>query len=376
MKKLNSLFLGGMVGTVLLVSAAAPTSAFAADKISVEVNGGALQSEQEPFVHNSRTFVPLRSIFEALGASIDWNAATRTVTAVKDDVTVQLTLGSNIAYRNGAPVELDAAPMVRDERSYVPVRFIAESFNTPVKWDGATKMVRLLESNRAQLEQVLSKKVDYPFIYHIDYVGNFTIRTGGKGYLGTRTSSIDMNLDPETLTYNFYSKAAFMGDVFRGTSDYELYVKDNKPYVLFKGFTNWQTSSLDQTGIEAKILNKAAVPVLNANEEYAKYAVLEETDTENILTFYLTPTTYKQMMEDMGASVLIDDMVKIHAKYHIDKKTGYWNLGEVRTEFKQKNGMEIITLETYKYSNIGKPITLTLPDAAYKATQADLSNLY
>ncbi len=90
-----------------------------------------------------RTMVPLRAIFEALGASVDWDGDTRTVTSVKGDITVKLTIGENAIYKNGEAKELDVAGQIVDDRTLVPVRAIAESFDSDVAWDADTQTVTI-----------------------------------------------------------------------------------------------------------------------------------------------------------------------------------------------------------------------------------------
>ena len=83
---------------------------------------------------NGRTLVPLRTIFEAIGADVSWDGATSTVTAVKGDTTVKLTLGSKTAYKNGNEVTLDVPAKAVNGRTLVPVRFIADCFDVDTKW--------------------------------------------------------------------------------------------------------------------------------------------------------------------------------------------------------------------------------------------------
>lgn len=90
-----------------------------------------------------RTMVPLRAIFEALGASVEWDDATKTVTSVKGETTVKLTIGDNAIYKNGEAKELDVPAQIVDDRTLVPVRAIAESFDANVGWDGPTQTVTI-----------------------------------------------------------------------------------------------------------------------------------------------------------------------------------------------------------------------------------------
>lgn len=109
--------------------------------ITVTLYGDVVKFDQPPIIKDERTLVPLRAIFEALGATVDWDGETQSVTSVKDDKTVKLTIGSNILYVNDTAVELDVPAQLINERTLVPVRAVAESFDCKVDWDGDTQTV-------------------------------------------------------------------------------------------------------------------------------------------------------------------------------------------------------------------------------------------
>jgi len=111
--------------------------------ISVLVNENKLSFDQPPIIENGRTLVPLRAIFEALGAIVEWEQTTQTVTAVKDDITISLRIGSNVLKRNGENIELDTPAQVVGNRTLVPVRAIAESFGAEVAWDQNSRIVTI-----------------------------------------------------------------------------------------------------------------------------------------------------------------------------------------------------------------------------------------
>ena len=113
--------------------------------ISVTVNGRALSFDQPPISQDGRTLVPLRAIFEALGADVDWNPATQTVSAKRDDVSITLRIGSRILVRNGVDITLDVPAQTIGGRTLVPVRAIAESFGAEVGWNPATRTVTITE---------------------------------------------------------------------------------------------------------------------------------------------------------------------------------------------------------------------------------------
>ena len=118
-------------------------SAMAADDIKVYVNGEQVEFDVKPVIENERTLVPMRAIFEALGAEVDWNQETETVSATRGSDTVRITINSNQLFKNNKAVELDVPAKIIDERTLVPVRAISESFDADVQWDGATQTVNI-----------------------------------------------------------------------------------------------------------------------------------------------------------------------------------------------------------------------------------------
>ncbi|WP_338462034.1 copper amine oxidase N-terminal domain-containing protein [Brevibacillus borstelensis] len=104
---------------------------------------GALQVFQMPPVEiDGRTLVPLRAIFEALGAKVEWDEATQTVTATKDNNTIQLTIGSKVAYKNGKKINLDVpAQLFNGDTTMVPIRFVSEALGAKVGWDAYSNSV-------------------------------------------------------------------------------------------------------------------------------------------------------------------------------------------------------------------------------------------
>lgn len=118
-------------------------SAMAAGDIKVYVNGEQVEFDVKPVIENERTLVPMRAIFEALGAEVDWNQETETVSAVRGSDTVRITINSNQLFKNDKAVELDVPAKIIDERTLVPVRAISESFDADVQWDGETQTVNI-----------------------------------------------------------------------------------------------------------------------------------------------------------------------------------------------------------------------------------------
>lgn len=131
----------------LLTAAAAvvsmSVSAFAATP-SVYLNGEKMTFDAEPFIENDRTLVPLRAIFEACGATITWDQSTLTALGIKTIKTVDDTeetssivvqIDNQTAFVDSKPYELDVPAKVVNDRTFVPIRFVAEALGEKVEWN-------------------------------------------------------------------------------------------------------------------------------------------------------------------------------------------------------------------------------------------------
>ncbi len=111
-------------------------------EISVTVNGKKLEfPQQSPVISDNRTLVPLREIFEALGATVEWDGNTKTVNSQKGNISVSLTINSDKIYVNGAEKIIDVPAKIINNKTMVPVRAVSESYNCSVVWDAASKTV-------------------------------------------------------------------------------------------------------------------------------------------------------------------------------------------------------------------------------------------
>ena len=118
-----------------------PLTAFAAD---VNIDRKPLQMDVSPTVINGRTMVPMRSIFEGLGAAVSY---TRGITAQKEDKTITLYLNEKNAFINGVSHSLDTPAVAVNGRTMVPVRFVAESLDCKVYWDSYNQLVSIFTDN-------------------------------------------------------------------------------------------------------------------------------------------------------------------------------------------------------------------------------------
>ena len=111
-------------------------------EVSVLVNGRPLQSDVPSFINgDDRTMVTLRAIAEALGAKVDWDEATQTITITLGDKVVKLVIGQNSYTVNGQEHPMDTAAAVSNGRTVVPARVIGEALGAKVGWNPQTSAV-------------------------------------------------------------------------------------------------------------------------------------------------------------------------------------------------------------------------------------------
>lgn len=126
------------------ICAAAPI-AHMANEVSVTFNGAKLEFDVQPFIENDRTLVPMRKIFEAVGASVEWDESTRTAIATRnkngEPVFVAIQADSEKAFINSDEKLLDVPAKIVNDRTFVPLRFVIEALGEKVEWDGETYTV-------------------------------------------------------------------------------------------------------------------------------------------------------------------------------------------------------------------------------------------
>ena len=109
-------------------------------------NGVTVAMDVASFIQNNRTYVPVRFLANALGVTdenIAWNEGARTVTLTGANTVVKLTVGSNVITTSTGTVTADVPVIVKDNRTYLPARFVANAFGADVAWDAATRTVTI-----------------------------------------------------------------------------------------------------------------------------------------------------------------------------------------------------------------------------------------
>ena len=106
-----------------------------------------------PIIIGGRTLVPIRAIVEEMGGAAVWDQDSQTTTLTYENDTIQLTMNSTTAYYNGEAYTLDAAPTTINERTMLPIRFIAESFRFTVDWNPAEQVITMTKNEGPRADE-------------------------------------------------------------------------------------------------------------------------------------------------------------------------------------------------------------------------------
>ncbi len=174
---------------ILVFSQFSPAQDAFAQDITVVVDGSMLSFDTAPTMVNDRVLVPMRAIFEYLGAKVLWDGDTETVTATKDGVTISLSIGKERAGVGDNIVYLDSPPILVNDRTLVPIRFVSESLGAKVDWDQNAYQVVIntgsslsgaLKLSGSTTVQPLAEKLAQAFMNNNPGVA-ITITGGGSG---------------------------------------------------------------------------------------------------------------------------------------------------------------------------------------------------
>ncbi|AUG57080.1 copper amine oxidase N-terminal domain-containing protein [Acetivibrio saccincola] len=119
------------------------TTSFAQLPLRVVVNGDRVNfPDAEPFIDdNGRTQVPVRFVSEALGAEVGWEGSTKTVTISQGDKEIEIVIGKKDYTINGEKNLMDTEALLKEDRTFVPIRFVSEGLGARVDWDPAVRTV-------------------------------------------------------------------------------------------------------------------------------------------------------------------------------------------------------------------------------------------
>ncbi len=109
----------------------------------VVMDGNVLAFEQPPVIENDRTLIPIRFLFEQMGANVTWNQETQAATVTQNDTAVTFRINDTEADVNGQTVSMDVPARLINDKTMVPVRFLSEQLGYNVSWDGENRIITI-----------------------------------------------------------------------------------------------------------------------------------------------------------------------------------------------------------------------------------------
>ncbi len=272
---------------------------YAANPITVQLNGQYINFEDEngnivnPEMMNNRTMVPMRKIFEVVGAEIEWNGEERKITATTDTKIIKLQIDNveavliDIETNTEEKITLDAAPVILNNRTMVPVRFIAESLEKQVGWDNENRCVVIIDYAFIEegLNEYASGLVEF-LKMEKESLDSFKISTDISGVLNYR--------DEEERDYN--EKVNFDG---------EVEIKKNKDGIILTEFElETKGKGEIQKALEKMGYNDLEYKcIINGETTYIKSSIYDtkkwkKSDSEMKLSFEMD-YTYDEYLENL-----------------------------------------------------------------------------
>ncbi len=174
--------------------------------VTVEINNREISFDQEPIIYHDRTMVPMRKIFEELGAQVSWDSSTQTASGKKGDRTVKVSIGKTTMQVNSKEIQLDTAPIELSGRTLVPVRAIAEGLGCRVDWNERYNLVSITPPNFQWSDWVTSLPSDVDEdLFYIEEQEEYRYRTREKEYFTLDYKTWASNFVEENITYGNWS---------------------------------------------------------------------------------------------------------------------------------------------------------------------------
>ncbi|MCL6601818.1 MAG: copper amine oxidase N-terminal domain-containing protein [Paenibacillus sp.] len=287
----------------LLLSSAIGLPAFASEKpITVQLDQKKLNSSSAPINDRGTILLPLRTIFENLGLTIQWDVKTGSITGTKDGLIIKLKVGNKQASVNGVIKQLTSAPKVINNVTYVPLRFVGEATGSSVKWDAKNSTVLINSKQQAvdpkEITAFFEKYIDYNNKENYDGLMGLIDPKSPLAQMGSVIKSqmemfdLSLSVDQLDIVDLKPNEAAIhtIETTHKISGPFMLDVTTEVVYALTKqeGSKDWRISNVEVRGMQYILpeeMLKATVSVPKAEEEAISavlQAYIKSSNEENL----------------------------------------------------------------------------------------------
>jgi len=299
-----------------------------APDVDIIINGSAVPFNDVPVFLNNRILLPLRELLRNLGVEDDdehikWNEQEKSVTIYKDSIRVYLKIGSKTAYINSEQVLLDAEPVIysKNQRTYIPVRFVSQAIGMKVAWDSLTKTVYVADESRYESVNEVLKSVDTA----LDGVDKAKIDTVMEVNMTTTTGEQTFNISM-TTEIDKQNKVVKMTSILplRDSSlKFESCYLNNTEYNKNAYTGKWSGKKIDEKEFDRLIYENLNMAAINDRDVMCTGLIVEDNNDEDqvVLKGHICP---KSIITILNEKISIGKFVpeKYHVSIYIEKSTG------------------------------------------------------
>ncbi|MDU1023121.1 MAG: stalk domain-containing protein [Peptoniphilus harei] len=152
--------LGNKTSTIALYDESTRLIKMKINDVNYSINGESKKMDAKPFIKNNRTLVPLRFVVEALGGEVNWDGENRLVSVNSNGKNIELKIDSPIIKIDGKDVKIDQAAIIKGDRTYVPIRFIAENLDMVVNYINESREIEISSFENKDTEKKIETKKD------------------------------------------------------------------------------------------------------------------------------------------------------------------------------------------------------------------------
>lgn len=152
--------LGNKTSTIALYDESTRLIKMKINDVNYSINGESKKMDAKPFIKNNRTLVPLRFVVEALGGEVNWDGENRLVSVNSNGKNIELKIDSPIIKIDGKDIKIDQAAIIKGDRTYVPIRFIAENLDMVVNYINESREIEISSFENKDTEKKIEIKKD------------------------------------------------------------------------------------------------------------------------------------------------------------------------------------------------------------------------
>lgn len=379
-KYLLSCFIFILIMMCFTVSASAANSITELPDVKIVIDGKIGTYNNTPISMNDRTLLPLKEILVNLGVQDDnehiiWNADERSVTIKKDSKEIILKIGSDKATVNGEELVLDASPVIYKDKTYIPVKFVAQSLGKKVVWDGSSQCVLIRDEDEFNhIKDILDKSNNA-----MDAINDCKFKMDIS--LATKQESISFNIGMQMDgSIDMLNKKLYMNtkmDMAAINMDIDIYFADNTIYTENPLTNEWEKETMSQSEYDKMFAQNNTTDIFNAND--ALCAGLKEVESENSNEILLKGDVFLEdllEMADQGSDLSGVVFDKFTIEISLDKNTYMMNSIVMNTDYHMDELENVNMNINFDYSDYNSNIEIVVPEDVIKnaVENSDLEN--